>query len=296
MFRMTNGISALATISAIPVTPFLADGTIDEPALQTVVARIVDAGIELVVSCGNTGEYSSLSPAEAERVTAATLEAAGTVTTLVGVGGDLATAAQQARRAIDRGAAGAMIHFPSDPYVSADGLTRYYDSLLDAIDGIVVLYLRGRLPSSVLDHLVASGRITGVKYAIPDVVGFAQFAERYGDDVTLLCGLAEMWAPFFWLAGARGFTSGLVNVAPELSLAMLAALRAGDFPAAMDVWSKLKPFEDMRAREANGLNVPVVKEALALRGILPNAAVRPPIASLSDEQREELGQILASWE
>ena len=295
---MPNGISdPLAKISAIPVTPFHPDGTIDEATLQAVVARIVEAGLDLVVACGNTGEYSSLSPEEAELVTAATIEAAGGATTLVGVGGDLATATQQARRAIDRGAAGAMIHFPSDPYVSDAGLLRYYESLIDAIDGTVVLYVRGRgLPAVVLDRLVASEKVAAVKYAIPDVLAFAKFAERYGDDVTLLCGLAEMWAPFFWLAGARGFTSGLVNIAPELSLAMLAALRAGDFPAAMEVWRKVKPFEEMRARETNGLNVPVVKEALALRGLLADGGVRPPIAPLSDEQRGELGRIVAGWE
>jgi 4-hydroxy-tetrahydrodipicolinate synthase len=295
---MPNGESAaLAQISAIPVTPFLPDGAVDEASLQTVVARIVEAGLDLIVACGNTGEYFSLSPDEAERVTAATIEAAGSATTLVGVGGNLPTALQQVRRAIDRGAAGAMIHFPSDPYISDGGLIRYYETLVDATDGTVVLYVRGRgLSAAVLDRLIANEKVAAVKYAIPDVIGFANFAQRYGEEVTLLCGLAEMWAPFFWLAGARGFTSGLVNVAPELSLAMLAALRAGDFAAAMDVWRKVKPFEEMRAREANGLNVPVVKEALALRGFLDDGSVRPPIAALSDEQRDELARIMAGWE
>jgi 4-hydroxy-tetrahydrodipicolinate synthase len=295
---MPNGESAaLAQISAIPVTPFLPDGAVDEASLQTVVARIVEAGLDLIVACGNTGEYFSLSPDEAERVTAATIEAAGSATTLVGVGGNLPTALQQVRRAIDRGAAGAMIHFPSDPYISDAGLIRYYETLVDATDGTVVLYVRGRgLSAAVLDRLIANEKVAAVKYAIPDVIGFANFAQRYGEEVTLLCGLAEMWAPFFWLAGARGFTSGLVNVAPELSLAMLAALRADDFAAAMDVWRKVKPFEEMRAREVNGLNVPVVKEALALRGFLDDGSVRPPIAALSDEQRDELARIMAGWE
>jgi 4-hydroxy-tetrahydrodipicolinate synthase len=295
---MPNGISdTLAQISAIPVTPFLPDGKVDEASLQTVVARIVDAGLDLVVACGNTGEYSSLTPAEAELVTAATIEAAGSATTLVGVGGNLTTATQQVRRGIGRGAAGVMIHFPSDPYLSDAGLIRYYESLVDATDGAVVVYVRARgLSEVVLDRLLANDKVAAVKYAIPDVLAFSKFAERYGDDVTLLCGLAEMWAPFFWLAGARGFTSGLVNVAPELSLAMLAALRAGDYPAAMEVWRKVKPFEEMRAREANGLNVPVVKEALALRGVLADGSVRPPIAALSVQQRDELGRIMAAWE
>src|SRR5215475_13446666 len=101
-----------AEISAIPVTPFDAEGAVDEAALQAVVARIVGSGIGLVVACGNTGEYSSLTSAESERVAALTIEAAGTATTLVGVGGDIGAAAREARAGIERGAVGAMIHYP----------------------------------------------------------------------------------------------------------------------------------------------------------------------------------------
>ena len=65
----------------------------------------------------------------------------------------------------------------------------------------------------------------------------------------------------------RGFTSGLVNVDPKRSLAIWAALEAGDFAAARRLVDIIAPFEAMRTKFSNGANVTVVKEALMLLGI-----------------------------
>jgi len=42
------------------VTPFRADGNIDEPALRVLVNWQVDAGIDFIVACGSTGEAATL--------------------------------------------------------------------------------------------------------------------------------------------------------------------------------------------------------------------------------------------
>jgi 4-hydroxy-tetrahydrodipicolinate synthase len=284
---------ALAGISAIPVTPFDATGDVDEDALRAVVRRVVD-GADVIVACGNTSEQFSLTAAERERVLVSTLEASGDVPVLVGVGGDLPTAVHEVERAAELGAAGVMLHYPTHPYLSPAGLVDYYTELARATQGAVVPYVRGAgLPAEVLDALAELPNVLAVKYAIPDQLAFAAFASRYGNRVVPVCGLAEMWAPFFWLGGARGFTSGLVNVAPGLSRGMLEALRAGDHARAMELWRVVEPFERLRARHGNGNNVPVVKEALAVLGLM-SGSVRPPLAALSGEDRVELERILPS--
>lgn len=286
----------LAGVSAIPVTPFDERGEIDELELRRVVRWIAEAGVEVLVACGNTGEQASLTEAEAARVTALTVEAASRATVLAGVGGDLRTATRHAVRAIEAGAAGVLIHYPNAPYTSEAGLAAYYAALAEATDGAVVLYLRGRgLSLRILDGLAERPQVIAVKYAIPDPVAFAEIASRYETFVPI-CGLAELWAPFFWPAGARGFTSGLVNVAPKLSLAMLAALRANDYIRAMELWRVLEPFERLRARHDNGNNVPVVKEAMELLGLIESGSVRPPLARLSDDDRSELAGIVPALE
>ena len=52
------------------------------------------------------------------------------------------------------------------------------------------------------------------------------------DHIIWVGGLAEVWAPSFYAVGARGFTSGLINVWPERSVAINRALEVGDFDQA----------------------------------------------------------------
>ena len=90
----------LRGISAIPVTPFDSKGNVDEAALQNSIARMLKSGIKVVVACGNTSEFLSLTPREIEEVTKSTIDAAKGAITIVGVGGDVNSAKAQARHAI----------------------------------------------------------------------------------------------------------------------------------------------------------------------------------------------------
>jgi 4-hydroxy-tetrahydrodipicolinate synthase len=114
------------------------------------------------------------------------------------------------------------------------------------------------------------------------------------DRMTWLAGAAELTAPPFWAVGARGFTSGLANVSPGLALAMLDALRAGDFGAAMKVWETVRRFEELRLADGSADNVSVVKEALAQLGLC-RADVRPPSRPLPEDIKSEISGILRSW-
>ena len=105
----------------------------------------------------------------------------------------------------------------------------------------------------------------------------------------------EFYAPGYWAYGARGFTSGLANVNPALSLSLLGALRTGDLTGAMDVWEDIRPFEDLRAAGGAADNVSVVKEALAQLGLC-GRDVRPPSRVLPDTERAAVGAILRSWD
>jgi len=286
---------ALATVSAVPVTPFHGDGTIDEPALGRVVARMVAQGVQVLVPCGGTGEFSELTADERDRVARLTVDAAGGTVVLVGVGGDLDGAVRATRAAATAGAAGVMVHALSDPYLTADGVATYVERIAAAADGVVVPYFRGRLPApAAIERIVGLERAVAVKWAIPDVQGFARFAECHGDQVVPVCGLAESWAPYFALVGGRGFTSGLVNVDARLPLALAAALGAGDYATAMDLWRRCMPFEELRARHDAGNNVPGVKEAMEISGLIPSATVRPPLAPLSAADRADLERIVAA--
>jgi 4-hydroxy-tetrahydrodipicolinate synthase len=291
--------NALATVVVVPVTPLREDGAPDWDTYGALTGRLLGGGITVITPNGNTGEFYALSQAEARRaVETAASATGGQAELLAGVGHDIATARQAARHAQDHGARMIMIHQPVHPYVSADGWIDYHAEIAEAVPDLgVVLYIRNeRVTGGHIAQLINRvPNVVGVKYGVRDATRFAAVARDAGiDRLTWLAGAAELTAPAFWATGARGFTSGLANVAPGLALSMLDALRANDFGAAMKVWESVRRFEELRLAESSADNVSVVKEALAQLGLC-RADVRPPSRRLPEDIKAEISGILSSW-
>jgi len=297
--------TVLATAVAVPVTPLQADGTPDWDTYAMLIGRLVDAGITAITPNGNTGEFYALDQAEtrqAAHTAAQAVRGRGPgqgAELLVGVGHDIATATEAARHAGDHGARMVMIHQPVHPYVSAQGWIDYHVAIANAVPDLgVVLYIRDerRTGAQIAELADQAPNVVGVKYAVRDATKFAAVARDAGiDRLTWLAGAAELTAPAFWAVGARGFTSGLANVAPGLALAMFDALHADDFGAAMKVWDTVRRFEELRLADSSADNVSVVKEAMAQLGLC-RADVRPPSRPLPAAIKQEIAQILATWD
>jgi 4-hydroxy-tetrahydrodipicolinate synthase len=296
--------SALETVAAITVTPFGPDGQVDWEAHGRLIRRMIDSGVRLITPNGNTGEFYALTAAEARRATESAVAAAGgsgssrRADVLAGVGHDLASAIVAGLHARGAGVRMIMVHPPAGPYVSVKGWLEYHREIANALPDLgIVLYIRDPRTGARHIRLLADlcPNVIGVKYGIGDPIRFAAVARDAGlDRFAWLAGQAELTAPACWLAGARGFTSGLVNVAPALSLSMLEALRGGDMDGAMKAWDLCRPFEEMRAADYSADNVSVVKEALAQLGLC-RPDVRPPSHRLSDDARAQVAGILARW-
>ncbi|MDX3577861.1 dihydrodipicolinate synthase family protein [Streptomyces sp. FL07-04A] len=291
--------AALADVVAIPVTPFAEDGSVDRDAHRALVRRLLDGGITTLTPNGNTGEFYALAPEERRLVLELTAdEAGGRAVILAGVGHDVPTAVATARHARELGAQMVMVHQPVHPYVSQSGWVDYHREIAQAVPELgVVPYIRNaQLHGERLAELADScPNVIGVKYAVPDASRFAAFARDAGlERFVWVAGLAEPYAPSYFSAGATGFTSGLVNVAPAVSLNMIEALRSGDYPAAMKVWEQIRRFEELRAANGSADNVTVVKEALASLGLC-RREVRPPSRRLPEGERAEVAAIAAGW-
>ncbi|MFE1902981.1 dihydrodipicolinate synthase family protein [Streptomyces gardneri] len=291
--------AALADVVAIPVTPFAEDGSVDTVAHRELLRRLLDGGVRTLTPNGNTGEFYALTPEERRSVTEVTVEEAGDrAVILVGVGHDVPTAVEAARHARAAGAHMLMVHQPVHPYISESGWVDYHRAIAEAVPELgVVPYIRNPLLTGArLAELgAACPNVVGVKYAVPDASRFAGFARDAGlDRFVWVAGLAEPYAPSYFASGATGFTSGLVNVSPALSLEMLHALRAGDYPTAMKVWERIRRFEELRAANGSADNVTVVKEALASLGLC-RRDIRPPSRELPESERAEVAAIAAGW-
>lgn len=287
----------LKGINAINVTPFDDKLGIDWPSLKDNVNFLLDRGIEAVYPCGNTGEFYALTVEEAKQVTKFVTDlVAKRSLVIAGVGYDAQTASDLARHAEACGADGIMVHQPTHPYLLPGGLIEYYRQIAASTSLPILVYIRSeQVTLEVLKETAKLPNVVGVKYAVNHLPSFSKAVQSVQEDIVWICGTAELWAPYFFAAGASGFTSGMVNVETKRPFELLKALQQGDYPKAMAIWSEVVPFEELRAKYNNGNNVSVVKEAMFQLGLIRTNAVRPPIATLNEEEQGQVGRILQSW-
>ncbi|MBC7739058.1 MAG: dihydrodipicolinate synthase family protein, partial [Candidatus Saccharibacteria bacterium] len=179
--------------------------------------------------------------------------------------------------------------------VSPPGMVDYVPAIADAAGLPMMLYLRNdAIGLRAIADLCAVPGVKGVKWATPNPLKLAEAMAACDPVIVWVCGLAEVWAPPLYAVGARGFTSGLINVWPARSVAIHAALTRGDYPAANALIAGMRVFEDIRAQELNGTNVTGVKAALQAQG-LDCGPTRPPSAwPLTPSQQHQLDAFMAT--
>ena len=293
---MTHDLSkALTGISGILVTPYDDAGEIAPRKLAPIIDRALAAGVHIPVVNGNTGEYYALTNDEACTMVREVAQLVdGRAPLLAGVGRGIRDACALAKASAKAGADALMIHQPPDPFVSPRGTVDYVRAVRDASGGLpVMLYLRNDAmgPEGIARLCEVEG-VKGVKWATPNPLNLARAIEAAPNDIVWVGGLAEVWAPPLYAVGARGFTSGLINVWPERSVAIHAALDAGDYVEANRLIAGMRAFEDIRAEEHNGTNVTGVKAALMAIG-QDCGPTRPPSAwPLTEQQQAVLDQFV----
>lgn len=287
--------SALKGISGILVTPYDAQGDIAPAKLEPIIDRALDAGVHLPVVNGNTGEFYALTTDEAcTMVQEVAAMMNGRAPLLAGIGRGIRDACRLAKVSADAGATALMIHQPPDPFVSPRGTVDYVKAISDASGGLpIMLYLRNdAIGVNGIKALCDLPGVKGVKWATTNPLKLAEAKAACDPSIVWVGGLAEVWAPVFYAVGARGFTSGLINVWPERSVAIHSALDAGDYVEANRLIAEMKAFEDIRAQELNGTNVTGVKAALQALGLDCGPTRAPSAWPLTDAQQDLLQTFL----
>ncbi|MBN9446967.1 MAG: dihydrodipicolinate synthase family protein [Bosea sp.] len=290
--------TALRGISGVHVTAWKSDGEADWALTGEIVARIAEAGIHNIVSAGNTGEFYPMTTEEVVRSHAVAAEAAaGKALVTAGIGRSLREAVSTGRLAARAGCDAVMVHHPLDPFAAPQSQADYFLAIAEALEIPLVAYVRSdAIGVKDLARVANHPNVAGVKFASSNMMLLADCVrETQGSSANWICGLAEGWAAPFYALGARGFTSGLINVAPERSLAIWRALEAGDYDAARREVDAIAGFEKLRTKYGNGANVTVVKEALGLPGTNVGPVRLPGLPELNASERAELRAIVSSW-
>lgn len=279
-------------------TPFSSDGEqVRHDKLRDNLRYLVDCGASVFVPCGNTGEYYALTDDERVAVVQTHAEVLGDdATILAGVGGSTKTATDLIRRYEEAGADAVMVMHPDHTYVHEQGLIKYYRRLAAATDLGVVVYKRGpELTRRVLTEVTEIENVVAVKYAVDDISAFSQTVANAPDGVVWLNGIAERYALSFAIEGAEGFSTGVGNFAPGVTLDLFAAIKRQDWERAHELRDRLRPYENLREGEGERNTIPVANNVPAVKcgmelAELYGGPVREPLSDLGEADRDRAEQ------
>ena len=279
------------------ITPFR-DGRLDEAALLKLVKYQLDGGIDGIVPMGTTGEASTLSHEEHERVVELVIGAtARQVPVIAGVGSnnplEAIRLAQHAQRC---GADGllAVAGYYNRP--SQEGLFQHFKALHDATDLPILVY--NIPPRTIVDiqpdtlaRIAELPRIVGIKDACGDLGRICHERQRIRKDFSWLSG-DDITALAYNANGGMGCISVTSNVLPAQCTRLQRLFSEGNFADALRQHEALVPVHTALFREPNPAGV---KYAASLLGLCSEEC-RLPLVPLLERSRGEIRGALATAE
>ena len=278
------------------VTPFK-NGKVDEAALRKLVEFQIKNGTDGIVPCGTTGESSTLSHEEHDRVIEVVIDAAKKrVPVIAGTGSNsTAEAIRLTRHAYKAGADGALMVCPYYNRPTQEGLYQHYKAIAEAVPIPIIVYnIPGRTGVNInpdtLARLAKIKNIVGVKEASGSIKQMSDVIHLCGPKFDVLSGDDLFTLPLMAMGG-HGVISVISNVAPADMAAMVDAFVAGDLKKARTLHYKMTPLIDALFVETNPTPV---KAALAMMKKI-SYEVRLPLYKLSDANYEKLKKIVVSY-
>ena len=215
------------------ITPFTADGAVDEAALRAIVERQIKAGIDGLVPVGTTGESPTVTHEENIRIIEIVVdEAAGRVPVIAGTGSNsTAEAIDMTRRAREIGAAASLQVAPYYNKPSQEGFYRHFTAIADAVDLPLMVYnIPGRtgknIETATLVRLADHPNIGAVKEASGSIPQMMEVLERLPAGFDVLSGDDNL-AFSLTMLGGRGVVSVASNIVPEAMIALTRAALEG---------------------------------------------------------------------
>ena len=278
------------------VTPFDANGALDEDCLRRLIIRQLDAGVRLLVPCGTTGESATMATEEDQRVIRLTVETArGRARIIAGASNNNTRfAIRNARNAALLGVDAVMLAAPYYNKPTQEGLYQHYRAVAEAMPEtpVVVYNVPGRTAVNInaettlrLAHECAN--IVAVKEASGNVSQIMEILRGRPAGFRVLSGDDALALPLIAL-GADGLVSVASNEVPDLLAQMVGACLNGDWDTGRALHYRLLPLMEANFSESSP---GPVKAVMAMQGLLEEN-LRLPLVPVMEKTRETLRGII----
>lgn len=278
------------------VTPFK-NGEIDEEALRSLIEEQIAAGTDGIAPCGTTGESTTLSHEEHDRVIEITIDAVKKrVPVIAGTGSNsTAEAIRLTKHAWKAGADAALMVSPYYNRPTQEGIYQHYRAVAEEVPIPIIIYnIQSRTGSNIMPETLARlaeiRNIVGVKEASGSIKQMSDVIRLCGPDFDVLSGDDIFTLPLLALGG-KGVISVISNVVPADMAALVDAFFAGDLAKARALHYRMSPLIDALFIETNPIPV---KVALAMLGRI-QYDLRLPLCRMSEKNEAALKNALRQY-
>jgi len=267
-------------------TPMLDDGSVDEAALAKLVEFHIEAGTDVIIPVGTTGESATLSVPEHAHVIKLVVGFVNKrVPVIAGTGANSTSEAiELSKHAVEAGADGCLLVTPYYNKPTQEGLYQHFKAIAEAVPVPLILYnVPGR--SAVDMHVATTARLSkisnifGIKEATGTVERIKAVVDACDKDFMVVTGDDGTALESILTGGAKGNISVTANVAPKLMHEMCVAAIAGDRATAEALDAKMADLHSTLFLESNPIPV---KWALQQMGKM-DAGIRLPLTPLAKE-------------
>ncbi len=268
------------------ITPFTSTGAVDIGAFKRLVEYQIEAGIDGLVPCGTTGESSTLTHDEHDRVIALTVEyAAGRVPVIAGTGSNATVeAVQLSQHAEQSGVDAVLVVNPYYVKPTQKGLYLHFKAVAESISIPCIVYnIEGRtgvnLENETLIKLMNEHpNIVGVKEASGCLEQMKNLIGLRRDQFVVLCGDDNMTVDLIE-AGGNGVVSVAANLIPKQMKAMVHSALDGNLEKSRSIEEELMPFFKACFVETNPIPI---KTAMAMKKWCQES-FRLPMCTIAEE-------------
>ena len=278
------------------VTPFRADGSVDDDALHRLVQFQIREGIDFLVPCGTTGETPTLEHGEYTAIIRLVVEEAGKkVPVIAGVGGNnTRKVAALAEEVSGLGVQGILSVAPYYNKPTQEGLYQHFEAIADSTDLPIIVYnVPGRTSSNIEPATVARlakiANIVAIKEASGSITQQMETLAAVGPDFGVLSGDDAFTFPLMALGGT-GVISVISNEIPGPMTRLSHLMLDGKIDEARKLHFELLPLMQVNFIETNPIPV---KAALAMMGMIEEV-YRLPLVPMKPENRAKLEKVLAA--
>ncbi len=280
------------------ITPFTESGEVNYRKLEELLEEQIAGGTDAIISCGTTGESSTMTHEEHIQVVRYTCQVVkGRIPVIAGTGSNCTREAvhlsQEAEKA---GADGLLLVTPYYNKATQKGLTAHYTHIAQSVKIPCLLYhIPGRTGVTMAPATIASlcrnvPNIVGVKEASGNFSSMATLMHMAEGHVDLYSGNDDQIVPLLAMGG-KGVISVLSNVAPKQTHDICQSFFDGDVKKSLQLQLKAIPLITQLFCEVNPIPV---KAALNLMG-KEVGGLRMPLTEMEPQHQEDLAAAMRAY-